>query len=102
MMKQILLSMAALSTLAIAAPAVAQTSHSGYQNRNDSYQDRSDGYRYQDYGYSNGNISARIARLETRIQAGVRSGAISRQQAFRLHEQVRQLTRLERQYSING
>jgi hypothetical protein len=101
-MKKILLSMAALSALAVAAPAVAQTSNNGYQNRNDSYQDRNNGYRNQDYGYTNGNISARIARLQTRIQAGVQNGTINRQQAFQLREQVRQLTRLERQYSING
>lgn len=101
-MKKILLSMAALSTLAIAAPAVAQSSNSGYQNRNDGYQNRDDGYRNRDYGYSNGNISARIDRLQARIQAGVQNGTISRQQAFRLREQVRQLSRLERQYSING
>lgn len=108
-MKKILLSMAALSTLAIAAPAVAQTSNSGYQNRsdnyqnrNDNYQNRSNGYRNQDHGYTNGNISARIDRLQARIQAGVQTGAISRPQAVRLREQLRQLTRLERQYSVNG
>lgn len=108
-MKKTLLSMAALSTLAIAAPTVAQNSNSGYQNRydnvqdrNDNYQNRNNDYRNQDYGYTNGHISARIARLQVRIQAGVQSGTINRQEAFRLREQVRQLTRLERQYSVNG
>lgn len=83
-MKKTLLGMAAVSALAIAAPAAAQYSSSGYQNN------------------ASGSVAMRISQLQTRIQAGVQSGAISRQEAIPLRQQVRQLTRLERQYSANG
>ena len=88
-MKKILLSMAAISALAIGAPAAAQ-----YQN-----QGQSNGYYQNDV---NGNVAARIGQLQARIQAGVQSGAISRQEAQPLRQQLRQLRDLERRYSVNG
>jgi hypothetical protein len=88
-MKKILLSMAAVSALAIGAPVAAQYQNQGYGNGN-----------YQ--ANVNGNVAARIGQLQARIQAGVQSGAISRQEAQPLRQQLRQLTQLERQYSING
>jgi hypothetical protein len=96
-MKAFLISMAAVSALAVAAPAAAQ-----YQTGN-GYQDgygNGDGYRNN--AGSHANISARIGQLETRLQAGVRSGAISRQEAVPLRRQLRQLGQLERQYAVNG
>jgi hypothetical protein len=84
-MKKLLLSMAAVGALAAAAPAAAQ------------------------YGYgSNVNaggavgMSNRIAQLNARLQAGIQSGAIDRTEARSLRMQMRQLQRLERQYSYNG
>lgn len=86
-MKNILISIAALSAFGIAAPAAAQSSNAN-QNRNG--------------GNASANLSARIGQLQTRIQAGVQSGAISRQEARPLRQQLRQLTQLERQYSRDG
>lgn len=88
-MKKIILSMAAVSALAIGAPAAAQ-----YQTQNS--------YQTQNGVNANGNLSARIDQLRVRIQAGVQSGAISRTEALPLRQQLRALTQLERQYSANG
>ena len=84
-MKTILLTMAAVGALATAAPAAAQ------------------------YGYgSNVNaggavgISNRIAQLEARLQAGIQAGVIDRTEARSLRMELRQISRLERQYSYNG
>jgi hypothetical protein len=90
-MKKILLGMAAVSALAVGAPAAAQYQNNGYQNRG-----------YQDDLNVNGNLAARIGQLQGRIQAGVRSGAISQQEAVSLRQQLRDLTRIERQYSRDG
>lgn len=86
-MKNILLGIAAISSLALAAPAAAQ-----YSSANQG----------QSGVNANANLSARIGQLQTRIETGVRSGAISRQEAAPLRQQLRQLTRLERRYSRNG
>jgi hypothetical protein len=83
-MKKLLLSMAAVGALAVAAPAAAQ---SGYNNVN--------------AGGAVG-ISNRIAQLDARLQAGIREGVIDRTEARTLRMQLRQLTRLEGQYSYNG
>jgi len=44
------------------------------------------------------NINARQARLETRINQGIRSGALNRNEATRLRNDFRALSRLEAQY----
>jgi hypothetical protein len=85
-MKRLLLSMAAVGALAAAAPAVGQT---GYYGTN------------VNAGGAVG-ISNRIAQLSARVDAGIRSGDITGFEARRLRLQVRQLQRLERQYSYNG
>jgi hypothetical protein len=85
-LKKIILSLGAVSALAIAAPAAAQYSNNGYQNS----------------AGANGNISARVAQLGTRLQAGIQSGTISRQEARSLRQQLQQLSQLERRYSMNG
>jgi hypothetical protein len=84
-MKTLLFSMAAMGALAAAAPAAAQ------------------------YGYgSNVNaggavgVSNRIAQLDARLNADIQSGVIDRTEARSLRFQIRQLQRLERQYSYNG
>ena len=88
-MKKLLTAAAALGALAVAAPSAAQY---GYQNQN----------------YANANaggvvgINNRIAQLDTRFRAGVQSGAITRAEAQNLRPQLRDLRRLERQYSVNG
>ncbi|MEA3064032.1 MAG: hypothetical protein QOJ27_467 [Sphingomonadales bacterium] len=84
-MKTLLFSMAAIGALAAAAPAAAQ------------------------YGYgSNVNaggavgISNRVAQLDARLNAGIQAGVINPTEARSLRMQMRQLQRLERQYSYNG
>ena len=89
-MKTIFLSMAAISALAVAAPAAAQYSSNGYQNN------------YRADANADGNLAARVGQLQTRFQAGVQGGTITRQEAAPLRRQIQQLSRLERQYSLNG
>jgi hypothetical protein len=91
-MKRLLFGLA-ISAAAITGPAVAQTPDNRYQDRPGSYRDDDSG---------RGNMSARIEQLRDRIEAGVRSGAISRREALSLRASLRSLTELERRYSRNG
>ena len=83
-MKKLLLSMAAMGALATAAPAVAQT---GYYGTNVN---------------TGVGISNQIAQLDARLQAGISAGLIDRVEARELRMDLRDLRRLERQYSYNG
>lgn len=89
-MNKFIATMAAVSALAIAAPAVAQPGYGG-QQQND-----------HRGGNADANLSARIDQLQMRLQAGVQSGSITRREAAPLRQQLRQLTQLERQYARNG
>lgn len=86
-MNKLFLAMTAIPALAIAAPATAQS---------------------QGYGYGNANANAnmgfdnRIMQLDSRLQAGVQQGSITQAEARPLRQQLRQLARLERQYSRDG
>lgn len=88
-MKKLLIGLTAVSSIAVAAPVAAQSNN-------------------QNWGYGNVNangaagIQNRIARLDARIDAGVQAGTISRTEARSLRQELRSLTRLERQYSRNG
>jgi hypothetical protein len=82
-MKRVILSMTAIGALAIAMPAAAQIS--GQANAGGGM-----------------GISNRIAQLDARLSAGVQAGEINRTEAQRLRPQLRELRRLERQYSVNG
>jgi hypothetical protein len=77
-MKKIILSIAAVAALSAGAvaPASAQSRGSGLDNR--------------------------IENLQAQIQRGVQRGTISRNEAQPLRNQLRDLTRLERQYSRGG
>ncbi len=81
--------MAALGAVAVAAPAVAQ---SGWNNGNS----------WNANANANGGIANRIAQLDARLQAGIRSGDINRTEARNLRAQLRYLTRLEGRYGANG
>jgi hypothetical protein len=74
-MKTIFTTMAALSALSVAAPALAQSGP---------------GHRTQS------------GELRMQIDAGVRTGAISRREMQPLRNSLRQLIGLERQFGING
>lgn len=83
-MKKILLSIAAVSAVAAAVPAVASAQS----------------YRHDDRGgWGQGD---RIARLDHRIDIGVRNGSLNRREAWRLREQLRDTARLEARYGRDG
>jgi hypothetical protein len=81
MKKFIIIALAATSAIAAAAPAAAQSGYGG------------NGY---------GNAQIRSDQLQMQLQAGIRSGAITRTEATPLREQLRQLTRLEALYARDG
>lgn len=75
-MRKFLMTMAAVSALSVGVPAAAQN--------------------------AGVNVRARIQQLETRLDAGIRSRAITRREAMPLRSQLLQLTQLERQYAVGG
>ncbi len=81
MNKILFLALAATSAIAAAAPASAQSGG---------------------YGGGYGNARIRSDQLQMQLQAGIRSGAITRSEAMPLREQLRQLTRLEMLYARDG
>lgn len=83
----------AVSAVAVTGPVAAQEPVGGYQNRGVTYRDSDEGRR---------SMSARIEQLRDRIETGVQSGAINRQEAMPLRSGLRSLTQLERRYSRNG
>lgn len=48
------------------------------------------------------NINARQARIDQRIDQGIRSGALTRREAVQLRGEFRALSRLEARYRVNG
>jgi hypothetical protein len=77
----------AVAAIAAAAPASAQSGGYG-------------GNGYNGNGY--GNSEVRAEQLRIRLQAGVQSGAITRDEAMPLRAQLRELTRLEMLYARDG
>ena len=99
-MKKLLLTVTAISALAAAAPAAAQYSSQGnYQNNNQNYQNNNQGNWNAGGGVG---ISNRIGQLESRLQAGIQSGVIDRTEGREIRMDLRDLRRLERQYSADG
>jgi len=80
-MNKIIIALAATTAFAGAAPAAAQYGQ---------------GYGQQGWGQQSS------AQLQLQLQAGIRSGAISRAEAMPLRDQLMQLTRLERLYARDG
>jgi len=100
-MKTLFTAMTAVSALMVAAPAWAQTGY-GNGSYNNGY--NSNGYNNGYNANANGavGIDNRLARLEARIQAGVQSGDIDQREAWRLRQQLRDISRLDRQYGRDG
>lgn len=69
------------------------------QSRNDR-DDRWGDWRNADGGWM--NINQRQARLDRRIDQGVRSGKITRSEAYRLRSEFQAIIRLENRYRANG
>jgi hypothetical protein len=90
-MKKILLSIAAVSAVAAAVPAVASAQSYGHDRGHGGY-DRG----YQDVG------GDRVARLDQRIDVGIRSGGLTRNEAWRLKGDLRETARLESRYRRGG
>ena len=90
-MKRLLLTMTALAAAAGAAPSVAQY-----------YPQADTRYSVPTRTMSSAEFRDRISRLELRLNAGIRSGEISRSEEIALRRQVINLRQLERQYSYNG
>jgi hypothetical protein len=88
-----LVSLAGLPLLALAAPASAQY-YPGNQNQY--------GNQSQYGNQANANLTVRINQLQVRLQEGVQAGTITRGEATPIRQQIRDLTRLDRQYSANG
>jgi len=97
-MKKLLLSMTAMLASAAAVPVAAQYQNNGYATQNRGYSNQNNGYAYG----AGAGIDNRLARLDARIQAGVQSGAIDRDEARDLRQQLRDISRLDRQYARNG
>ena len=91
-MKKILLSIAAVTAVAAAVPAVASAQAYGYDRGPDRGYDRG----YQDVG------GDRVARLDQRIDVGIRNGALTRNEAWRLKGDLRETARLESRYRRGG
>jgi hypothetical protein len=87
-MKKILLSIAAASAVAVAVPAVASAQAYDYRG-NERVPGRTFG-------------PDRVARLDQRIDAGLRSGGLTRNEAWRLRGDLRETARLESRYRRNG
>jgi hypothetical protein len=92
-MKKLLVGVMGLPMLAFTAPAAAQY----YPSNQSQY-----GNQYQYNNQTNANLSARIDQLQVRLQAGVQSGLITRREATPIRQQIRELNRLDRQFSTNG
>ena len=91
-MKTALATLAAVAALTtIAAPAAAQSYGADREWRRDH-----DGNRG---GY---DINARQARLDRRIDVGVRSGDLTRREAYRLRAEFQEIARLESRYRRDG
>ena len=83
-MKKLLLSFAAVASLAAAVPASAQP------------------YNHDRFGGRYENINQRERDLAIRIQRGQRDGSLSWREARRLRTELTNIERLERRYRVNG
>lgn len=98
-MKKVLLSIAAVSALAVALPAAAQGYGPSYGQRG--YDSRGyDNRGYDSRGWT--SVEVRLERLHDRIQRGVESGRLTRREAQGLRMEFRDLVQRERAYSRNG
>lgn len=103
-MKSIYMTMAAVSALAVAAPATAQSG--GMKPGNMEYSrgmDHSRGMEQSGHmGMSWNGDRASTSDLQAQFDAGMASGAISSGEAMRLRPRLRQLAQMEQRYSRAG
>lgn len=101
-MKRIIASVLAVSAIAAAAPAAAQV----IVFDPDDY-DPDEAYVYDDdYGYRGYSqwrgVDVRIDAIDRRIDVGIASGEITRSEALRLRDDLREVRLLESRFSRNG
>lgn len=98
-MKTLIAALAAVTTVtAIAAPAAAQP-----YGRYDRYEQGRDDGRYEQGRYQPGReINQRQRELDRRIDRGVERGELTRREASRLYEGLRDVDRLQITYRSNG
>jgi Ni/Co efflux regulator RcnB len=107
-MKKILIAAAAVSMLAVAAPAIAQDYRHGdgrYEqrrdNRGDSRYDRRDDRGWQSNRYER-QINQEQREFRNRLYAGMRSGRLSEREAGRFRQGLAQNEQLEARYLRGG
>lgn len=94
-MKKIIASLAAVAAVtAVAAPAAAQPWDYGRHGYDREYRDHDRG------GWQ--NINQRQARIDRRIDQGVRRGQLTRREADQLRREFWGIARLEQRYRHNG
>jgi opacity protein-like surface antigen len=100
-MKRIIASVLAVSAIAAAAPAFAQPRPYGDRDRDgvpNAYDGRNDNRGgYRGYGQWQG-VGGRINAIERRIDVGIRNGQITRNEAYRLRSELRNVSYLETRY----
>jgi len=97
MLKRVLTACAAVGVLAaVAAPAAAQPYGYG-QGYGQNY---GQGQGYNQNGYN--QFERRLDRLEQRLERGIQNGQITRREAFRVRQDIRQLQIIENRYARNG
>ena len=99
-MKKFVISALALTAASVALPAAAQSYHAPYRPAPQYSQGHGYGYSPAQYQNYNGweSMSRRQARLDQRIDNGIRSGGLSRREATRLRSEFNALIRLEGSY----
>jgi len=100
-MKKVLISIAALATVAAALPAAAQPYGNAYGHQRHGYDQR--GYDQPRHDQRHWTpVGIRLERLFERVQRGIESGRITRREAEGLRYEFRDLAQRERVYSRNG
>lgn len=93
-MKTLIASLAAIAAVtAVAAPAAAQPYGQARHEQSRDWNGRHN---------QGASINERQQNLERRIERGIRTGDISRREAFRLRGEARQIAQLESRYRANG
>lgn len=96
MNKVAILFAAGIGMIAVAAPAAAQD----YRHRDGRNYDSRYGREYRPAGGY--DINLRQDELRSKIQAGVRSGRINRDEQYQLNVKMRGIANLEARYRANG
>jgi hypothetical protein len=94
-MKKVLLSLAAVASVAAAAPAMAQPVVTfSFGSRGGDY--------YNGYGYGAGSINQREQRIAWEIRRGEQTGRLNWREARDLRNGLMRVEQMERQYAWNG